>query len=388
MDSVCAALEVSRCSILLFDENGVMRFHAWRGLSDEYRLAVEGHSPWPFGARDVVPITIRDVDDDADLMPFRAALDAEHIRSLAFVPLRHDRDLIGKVHGLRLRGEDLRRGRDEARRDDRMAGGQRRRTLARRGRTGRRAHGRRGREPDQGRVPRRHLPRAAHPALVDRGRRRCCPQGRPNDPLITKGLEVIARNATAQARIIDDILDASPSSPGSWCSTVAPGCVRDRRERGRRDPTGRAEQESDADIHLGRRASSIPLMAVGDAERLRQVFSNVLANAVKFTPAGGTVTVRVARRSSFINVTVTDTGEGIAPEFLPAGVRALSSSEQLLGRVSTAGSGSAWRSSSTSSMPTADCACRQRRPANGTPSRFRFRDRLHRPPSKKISTQT
>lgn len=48
-------LGVERASVLLFDEAGVMRFRAWSGLSDEYRAATEGHSPWQDESRDAEP---------------------------------------------------------------------------------------------------------------------------------------------------------------------------------------------------------------------------------------------------------------------------------------------------------------------------------------------
>jgi signal transduction histidine kinase len=55
----------------------------------------------------------------------------------------------------------------------------------------------------------------------------------------------------------------------------------------------------------------------GDPTRLDQVVSNLVANAIKFTPVGGFVEVRVQRDGSHVQITVSDTGQGIAPEFLP-----------------------------------------------------------------------
>ena len=55
----------------------------------------------------------------------------------------------------------------------------------------------------------------------------------------------------------------------------------------------------------------------GDAARLQQIASNLLSNAVKFTPAGGTVHVRMAREGEFVQLSVADSGQGIAPAFLP-----------------------------------------------------------------------
>jgi CheY-like chemotaxis protein len=58
-------------------------------------------------------------------------------------------------------------------------------------------------------------------------------------------------------------------------------------------------------------------VVTGDADRLQQVFWNLLSNAVKFTPRGGRVTVRVLRAESHLELSVSDTGAGIKPEFLP-----------------------------------------------------------------------
>jgi CheY-like chemotaxis protein len=55
----------------------------------------------------------------------------------------------------------------------------------------------------------------------------------------------------------------------------------------------------------------------GDAQRLQQVVWNLLSNAIKFTPRGGRVQIRLARVNSHLELAVSDTGEGIAPEFLP-----------------------------------------------------------------------
>ena len=58
-------------------------------------------------------------------------------------------------------------------------------------------------------------------------------------------------------------------------------------------------------------------MVLGDPLRLQQVVSNLLSNAVKFTPAGGRIELRLASGGPHVELTVTDTGQGIAPEFMP-----------------------------------------------------------------------
>ena len=69
--AITRLLRVERASILLYDDAGVMRFRAWRGLSDEYRRAVDGHSPW---SRDTVaprPILVADVLADDSMAAYQ-----------------------------------------------------------------------------------------------------------------------------------------------------------------------------------------------------------------------------------------------------------------------------------------------------------------------------
>jgi PAS domain S-box-containing protein len=96
LDSILNALGCQRASILLFDQSNVMRFVAWRGLSDGYRKAVEGHSPWKAGEANATPIGVGDIEQ-ADLdHALKAVIRGEEIRSLAFIPLVADGGLIGK----------------------------------------------------------------------------------------------------------------------------------------------------------------------------------------------------------------------------------------------------------------------------------------------------
>jgi PAS domain S-box-containing protein len=96
LDAILRALPCQRASILLFDEAGVMRFVAWRGLSEAYRRAVDGHSPWTPDAKDPKPICVDDVES-ADLPePLRATIKAEGIGALAFIPLVTSGKLVGK----------------------------------------------------------------------------------------------------------------------------------------------------------------------------------------------------------------------------------------------------------------------------------------------------
>jgi PAS domain S-box-containing protein len=94
--AICKCLGTSRASILLYDEDNVMRFKYARGLSQEYRQAVEGHSPWKPDAVNPEAICIEDVNP-VQLDPhLRHAFDLERIRSLAFIPLTYEGRLLGK----------------------------------------------------------------------------------------------------------------------------------------------------------------------------------------------------------------------------------------------------------------------------------------------------
>ena len=91
------ALGARRASVLLFDDDGVMRFKAWRGISDEYRAAVDGHSPWTRDTADPRPITIPDAATDPSLDgPLRRTILDEGIRALGFFPLISQGRLLGK----------------------------------------------------------------------------------------------------------------------------------------------------------------------------------------------------------------------------------------------------------------------------------------------------
>jgi len=96
LDALFAALAPDRASILTFDEDAVMRFRDWRGLSEAYRRAVDGHSPWTPETRDAKPIVVEDAASDPAVDAFRPALEAEGIGALAFIPLLSGQRVVGK----------------------------------------------------------------------------------------------------------------------------------------------------------------------------------------------------------------------------------------------------------------------------------------------------
>ena len=96
LDAILRALPCRRASILLFDQSDVMRFVAWRGLSETYRRAVDGHSPWTPDARHPQPICVDDVESAEIPEALRATIKAEGIGALAFIPLVTGGKLVGK----------------------------------------------------------------------------------------------------------------------------------------------------------------------------------------------------------------------------------------------------------------------------------------------------
>ena len=99
-DAALAALMSSvmpdRASVLVFDDGQVMRFRAWRGLSQAYRDAVEGHSPWAQDATNPEPVIVPDILADNMLASFHPLFRAEGLGALAFIPLVNEARLLGK----------------------------------------------------------------------------------------------------------------------------------------------------------------------------------------------------------------------------------------------------------------------------------------------------
>ncbi|WP_460452506.1 sensor histidine kinase [Alsobacter sp. SYSU BS001988] len=96
LDAIASAMDCQRASILLFDEEGVMRFVAWRGLSLEYRRAVDGHSPWKPGDIAPEPIFVIDMEKTNEPEDIKRAIAHEGIRALAFIPLVARGVVVGK----------------------------------------------------------------------------------------------------------------------------------------------------------------------------------------------------------------------------------------------------------------------------------------------------
>jgi PAS domain S-box-containing protein len=96
LQAIIDAMQCSRASILLFDGGDKMRFVASSGLSERYRAAVDGHSPWLQGALNPEPICINDIEASELTRDLKAVIRDEGIGALAFIPLVVNDRLIGK----------------------------------------------------------------------------------------------------------------------------------------------------------------------------------------------------------------------------------------------------------------------------------------------------
>ena len=127
-------------------------------------------------------------------------------------------------------------------------------------------------------------------------------------------LETIERNAAAQMQLVEELLDLSAMVAGGLRLNITRVDVKDIVSGAIETVRPAAESKT---LRLNVTVSERLDQIAGDAARLRQVLWNLLANAVKFTPAGGTIDVRIADGPTDVEISVKDTGPGISPEFLP-----------------------------------------------------------------------
>jgi PAS domain S-box-containing protein len=437
LDALESGLGVAQSSILLFDSDRVMRFKAWRGLSDRYRAAVEGHTPWTPETADAQPIVVSNVRDDPSLKSYLPTIEAEGIAAMSFIPLVSVSRVIGKfmlyygephaltVDDLHLAGviaaqvafavertraeENARRSEERLRfaldaasmgtwdwslpdnvvqwsdnlerlhglppgtfdgtfasyereihpedRERVLLAAQRAieqgspydveyRMVAPDG-TVRWVEGK-GRVEYEGSRPVRmtgvcmlitrrkeaELARLASAEETNRLKDEFLAtlshelrtplnailgwvqvlRNEGSQDLTRRALDIIGRNARLQGQLIEDILDVSRIISGKLemdrvaahaaqvLDTVINGLL----------PVAETKQ-----ILITRRiAEHLPPMEA-DPQRLQQAFNNVIANAIKFTPEGGTITVTCQPWRNGTAIEVTDSGVGITPEFLP-----------------------------------------------------------------------
>jgi signal transduction histidine kinase/CheY-like chemotaxis protein len=138
--------------------------------------------------------------------------------------------------------------------------------------------------------------------------------GRLDEATIARAIETIDRNAKSQAQLIEDILDVSRMITGKLrlnSETVDIASVINAAI----DSVQLAMDSKDLQLEVTLDPSA--RHTVGDANRLQQVVWNLLANAIKFTPAGGHIEVKVERANRNLQIRVSDNGQGIGQDFLP-----------------------------------------------------------------------
>jgi signal transduction histidine kinase/ActR/RegA family two-component response regulator len=138
--------------------------------------------------------------------------------------------------------------------------------------------------------------------------------GRMDDATRQRALASIERNARSQAQLVDDLLDVSRIIAGKVRLDIQqlelPLIIEAAIDSTR--PAAEAKQIR-VEAMVDRRAG----LVAGDPERLQQVLWNLLSNAIKFTPSGGHVRVEMRHSGTRAEISVTDDGAGIRPEFLP-----------------------------------------------------------------------
>jgi signal transduction histidine kinase len=133
-------------------------------------------------------------------------------------------------------------------------------------------------------------------------------------PLHAKAAEEIARSVRAQRRLVDDLLDRSRLAAGKLSVHRTPMQLGDTILRAAENFRSAASKKGvDLQVIIAGRGPEI----LGDAQRIEQVVSNLLGNAMKFTPAGGRIDLELASVDGHARVMVRDTGIGIRKEMLP-----------------------------------------------------------------------
>ncbi len=129
-----------------------------------------------------------------------------------------------------------------------------------------------------------------------------------------RAMETIERSARSQAQLVEDLLDVSRIIQGKLRLNVCPVEL------------ASVIQSASDTVRPAAEAKEIQLQTIldpaagpiaGDSDRLQQVVWNLLSNSIKFTPKGGRVHVRLERVNSHVEITITDTGQGISPDFVP-----------------------------------------------------------------------
>jgi signal transduction histidine kinase len=323
LDAVKRGSNSERAAILLYDADDKMHFKAWHGLSETYRAAVDGHSPWTRDDLHPQAISVDDTETDPAWEPYREVFRAEGIRALAFVPLMHHRQLIGKF--MLYRNEPRPFSAHELQLTSAVAiqvaaaleRKQHQHALARSYEEERKAHleaeqATRAREEILSvvshdlRNPLGTILMAATGLLTidtgDRGHR------------IRSLGERIHRQAALMARLIEDLVDFAGIQAGRLAMEPATHAPSDIITIAGDMFTSLVDERGvTLDVRVNPQLPAIRC----DSDRVVQVLSNLLANALKVTPRGGTISVGVDAPNDEVVFFVKDTGPGIDATELP-----------------------------------------------------------------------
>jgi signal transduction histidine kinase len=137
---------------------------------------------------------------------------------------------------------------------------------------------------------------------------------RNSDEIFNKAVESIERSALTQTKFVEDLLDVTRIANGSVRLTKRPFTLNQVVQASVDGIRPVAEAKS---IRLDYTAENSDLAVFADSERIQQIVNNLLSNAVKFTEEGGEIELKLVRAGEEAVISVRDSGQGIAPEFLP-----------------------------------------------------------------------
>lgn len=310
LDAIVQCQDADRAALLLTDSLGIMRFKAWRGLSDEYRKTVEGHSPWKEGSSPQ-PVPIDDVAGAGLDDELRTAIEREGIRALAFIPINYENRLLGKFmvyfnspHAFT--AEELRPAQTIA---SQIAFAIERDSVSEQLKRANADLVAASRAKDDFLATLSHeLRTPLNPVLLlasDAMNNRDLP------PRVRADFNSIRKNVEMEARLIDDLLDLTRIVRGKIIlekhfvnlRTVLQDAVAQVRD-----------EMNQRKLRLELRFRAVQHTVFADAVRLQQIFWNLLKNASKFTPEGGQVTVETELAGDKVLTRISDTGIGMTAD--------------------------------------------------------------------------
>ena len=329
VDAVILTLRGHRAAILVLDDTGIMRFQAWRGLSDEYRASATGYTPWAPEATDHRSVRVPDTLADPSPGSLRAANRAEGIRALAYVPLVSQRGLLGGLvvyydmpYDFSAEEEQVAQvvahhvalGIDRIRAKAEIA------ELLERERAARHSAERAQHAAEVSNQAKRefisilgHELRNPLNAIVNAARVLGAPGGR--DHVRTLAQDILQRQVAHIARLLDDLLDETRLSLGLVSLRLEAFDLRTIVSLATEELSHRiAAKDQNLQVSLADQS----VIVRGDATRLRQVISNLLDNAIKYTSARGSIRLELTSDATRALLRVRDTGVGIPAERLTA----------------------------------------------------------------------